>query len=125
MGKVFATQMEEQVAASQVPDQEFKVPQMQMPMPGSIPPEIVEQMKARAREEAIRMTLEQRNQGIGLHQMPGLPIRPEPQVIYVRRNLTVAEILVMLLIACGLVTGVQLGWKVISNVLPSIEIKVK
>jgi hypothetical protein len=42
-----------------------------------------------------------------------------------RRNLTVAELLLVFLISCGIVTGIQWGWSTISNVLPKIEIKVR
>ena len=49
----------------------------------------------------------------------------QPQVVYVRRNLTVAEILVLFVLACGVVTGIQWGWNAVSNVLPRLEIRVK
>ena len=47
------------------------------------------------------------------------------QVVYVRRNLTVAELVLVILLACGLVTGVQFSWNVATNVLPRIEIRMK
>lgn len=100
--------MEEQVPSSQVPQQAG-------PVPGSISPEQLEQMKAQAREAALRMTIEQRQ-----FQTP-----PQPQVVYVRRNFTVAELILIVLLACGLVTGVQAGWNLGAQLLPRIEIKVK
>ena len=77
---------------------EEQVPPSQPPINPQITPEQLEQMKARARELAIQQTLAQK-----------APISPpQPQVIYVRRNLTIAEIVVILLLSCGLVTGVHL-----------------
>jgi hypothetical protein len=59
---------------------------------------------------------------------PSQPIQfpqAEPQYVYVRRNLTVAELGLVLLLACGLVTGIQAGWNFVSNRLPTIEIKAR
>lgn len=99
--------MEEQIPPSQPP-----IPQ---PMDGQITPELVAQMKARARELAIQQTIA---------QQAAAPERP-PQVVYVRRNLTVAEVLLVVLISCGIVTGVQWTWNIVTNVLPRVEIKVR
>jgi hypothetical protein len=99
--------MEEQIPQSQT----FQTPPQ---MPPGFTQEQVEQMKARAKEAAIRMTLEQRTQAVA-----------PPQYVYVRRNLTVAELIVVFLIACGIVTGVQVGWNFAAKTLPRIEIKVK
>ncbi len=99
--------MEEQIPPSQPP-----IPQ---PMDGQITPELVAQMKARARELAIQQTIA---------QQAAVPERP-PQVVYVRRNLTVAEVLLVVLISCGIVTGVQWTWNIVTNVLPRVEIKVR
>jgi hypothetical protein len=103
--------MEEQIPASQIP-QQAQIPE------GQISLEQLEQMKARAREMAIQQTLAQQAQVQA--QAPA-----QPQVIYVRRNLTVAEILVVFLLACGAVATVQGLWNFASNTLPRIEIKVK
>jgi hypothetical protein len=100
--KVFAT-MEEQV------------PPSQSPAMAQITPEQLEAMKARARELALHQTIAQQS---------AAP-REQPQVVYVRRNLTVAEILVVLAISCGIVTGIQGAWHIATNVLPRIEIKVR
>jgi len=101
--------MEEQIPASQPPMQAF--PQME----NQITPEQLEAMKARARELAIQQTIAQQ---AAVQQQ-------QPRVIYVRRNLTVAEILLVLLLSCGIVTGIQWTWNAVSNVLPKIEIKVR
>ena len=103
--------MEEQIASSQVPPQSQPFP----PGAGSISPDQLEEMKARAREAAIRMTIEQRQ----------FSAPPQSQVVYVRRNLTVAELLLILLLSCGLVTAVQAGWNFGTKFLPRLEIKVK
>ena len=101
--------MEEQIPASQPP--------MQMPpqVENQITPEQLEAMKARARELAIQQTLAQQ----------ATVQQQQPRVIYVRRNLTVAEVLLVLLLSCGIVTGIQWTWSTLSNVLPRIEIKVR
>ena len=94
---------------------EEQVPPSQPPINPQITPEQLEQMKARARELAIQQTLAQK-----------APISPpQPQVIYVRRNLTIAEIIVILVLSCGLVTGVQFTWNVVNEFLPRLEINVK
>lgn len=93
--------MEDQVPPSQAP----AIPQISL--------EQLEEMKARARELAIQQTMAQQ-----ISQQP-------PQVVYVRRNLTVAELLLVILLSCGLVAGVQAGWTFASKTLPRLEIKVK
>jgi hypothetical protein len=99
--------MEEQISPSQIPQQT-------MPNPGTITPEQLEVMKARAREAAVRTV---QNQGFPLTAV-------KPQVVYLRRNLTVAELILVVLLSCGLVTGVQIGWNFAIKILPRIEIKV-
>ena len=101
--------MEEQIPASQPPMQ--APPQLE----NQITPEQLEAMKARARELAIQQTMAQ--QAVVQQQ--------QPRVIYVRRNLTVAEVLLVLLLSCGIVTGTQWTWNTLSNVLPRIEVKVR
>lgn len=114
--------MEDQIAPS-IPAPENMQPVPQQPL--NITPEMVNMMKARAREEAIRITMEQR-QGPSVPQ-PQVPLdfqRP-PQVVYVRRNLTLAELILTVFLACGIVFGVQTGWHFGSQLLQRIEIKVK
>lgn len=105
--------MDEQVSASMPP--EFS----ERPR---LTPEQVEALKAIARERAVQATMGQMaNAPVQTPQ----PSRVPPNVIYVRRNLTVAELLLLLLLSCGLVTGTQLLWNTASRILPQIEIKVK
>lgn len=99
--------MEEQIPPSQPPQQ--------MTLEGQITPEQLAQLKARAREAAIQQAMAQQQQ---------LP-QQQPQIVYLRRNLTVAEVLLVILLSCGIVTGIQWGWNVVTNVLPRIEIKVR
>ena len=116
--------MEEQFSSEQVAAPEPQIPQPSFQVPPSVPgvsPAMLEQMKARAREEAIRLTFEQRNQLVP----PQQPRVPEPNIIYARRNLTVAELLIVFLLACGTVTGIQYGWKAASSLVPHVEIKIK
>ena len=98
---------------------EEQIPPSQPPMPqapeGQITPEMLAQMKARAREIAIQQAIAQQQQ---------LP-QQQPQIVYLRRNLTVAEILLVILLSCGIVTGIQWGWNIATNVLPRVEIKVR
>jgi|TARA_R100000988_G_scaffold40977_1_gene20206 hypothetical protein len=94
---------------------EEQVPPSQPPVNPQITPEQLQQMKARARDLAIQQTLAQ--------NAPVSP--PQPQVIYVRRNLTLAEIVIILLLSCGLVTGVQFTWNVVNDFLPRLEINIK
>lgn len=104
--------MEEQIPPSQFPGQ----PTGQDYFMNEISPENLAAMKARAKEQAIRQAA--RESLAQLQQQP-------PQVIYVRRNLTVAELLVVFLISCGIVTGIQFVWHGASNLLPKIEVRVK
>ena len=99
--------MEEQIPPSQPPQQ--------MSLEGQITPEQLAQMKARAREIAVQQAVAQQQQ---------LP-QQQPQIIYLRRNLTVAEVLLVILLSCGIVTGIQWGWNIATNVLPRVEIKVR
>jgi len=107
--------MEEQIPPSQSPTQ---IPQPFQGLEGQITPEQLAEMKARARELAIQQALA---------QQASLQPRPQtqPQVVYVRRNLTVAELLLVLLLSCGIVTGIQLSWKTVTNFLPRIEVNVR
>lgn len=104
--------MEEQIPSSSVPSSN-------VPLPGQITPEQLELLKARARELAIQQVLSQPQ------EQPVSPYVPQSKVVYVRRNLTVAELLLLLLLSCGIVTGVQWSWNTVSNLIPKIEIKVR
>ena len=111
--------MDEQVKNSVPP--EFQ----QMP---KLSAEQIEMLKAVARERAIaQAAAEPKEQRIVSPPPSMIPAQPpqQPTVIYLRRNFTVAEVLLVLLLACGLVTGAQLVWNFGSRLLPQIEIKVK
>ena len=86
------------------PDQEQPQPQ--------ITPEQLEEMKFMARQQAIQQITQQRQS------------TKQQEVVYVRRNLTVAEVIVVFIISCVLVFGIQASWNFATNVLPKIEIKV-
>jgi len=78
---------------------------------GYISPEMLAQFKERARTQAMQAAMAQ-------------PVTPQPtsRVVYIRRNLTVAELIVVFLISCGVVLGMQGGWHLINN-LPRIEVR--
>jgi hypothetical protein len=103
--------MEEQISPSNLP-----------PIQQGITPEQLEQLKARAREAAIMQTYQQQVAPSAVAAPPG---SPQQQVVYIKRQLTVAEIILMLLLSCGLVFGIQLAVNFAVNTLPRIEIKMK
>ena len=104
--------MEEQIPASNFPPE-------QQGLVGQITPEQLEQFKARAREAAMMQVYQQQQ------AQPISPGRPPEQVVYVKRPLTVAEIILLLLISCGIVFGGQLAFNFVADTLPRIEIKMK
>lgn len=106
--------MEEQIPASNIP--QSVPPSPGAAVPGQLTPDMVQFLKYQAKQQAIQQLVEQREQQ---------PRPLEPQIVYLRRNLTVAELGLIILLACGLVTGVQAAWNFGSNLLPRIEIKVK
>jgi hypothetical protein len=52
-------------------------------------------------------------------------VEPEVRTVYVRRNLTLAEVVVVFAISCGLVFGIQGVWNFTTDILPRIEIREK
>ena len=92
----------------QVPNQ---IPPVPEPVPNQLPLEQIEGMKRFAKEQAIQQVINQRT------------YQNQPEVVYVRRNLTVAELILVFILSSGLVFGLQVGWNVINNYLPRIEIK--
>ena len=112
--------MEDQIPASQIPGTtpEPSVPAAsQAPIPGQITMEQLELMKAKAREIAIQQATQ---------QAAIRPVsQPQPKVVYVRRNLTVAELLLVFLLSSGIVLGIQGVVSLVFNYLPRIEVKVK
>jgi hypothetical protein len=117
--------MEDQIPSS-VP------PQMNQLIPGQITPELLEQMKQQARELAVAQYMaQQQPQEKKVYQISE-PVKgpvaspfEQPKVIYARRNLTVAELIVVFALSIGAVTGVQFIWGLASQNLPRIEIQVK
>ena len=108
--------------------EEQLTPSTPAPIPQTVPsitPEMLEQMKVRAREEAIRTAMLQRQFNASTPLEKSTAFQPQPQVVYVRRNLTVAELIVTIFLACGIVLGVQTGWNLGTKLLPRIEIKIK
>lgn len=123
--------MENEVPISQPPIPQPDVAQQEAAPPGY--PDI-EAMKAKARELAIQQFLASK----GMPAQPPIqtmeqvvaPSRPLPQptppkIIYLRRNLTVAELIVVFAISCGIVYGVPNLVKFAAERLPQVEIKVK
>lgn len=108
----------------QVAYMEDQVPPSQpaAPTPVQITPEQLAEMKARAREMAIQQAFAQQQPP----QSQGFPVTAtKPQVVYVRRNWTIAELILVLVMACGLVTAGQVAWDLASTTLPRIEVKIK
>ena len=116
--------MEDQIPPSQQP---APAPQPRQPDFNQITREQLEQMKAMAREAAIRQaareSVNQLQKGVAPPQIGVVP--PQPKVVYVRRNLTVAEVILLFLLATTAVVGFQSVWGLVSNHLPRIEVKVK
>jgi hypothetical protein len=111
--------MEEQVPESQAPvfQGEFQAP-ASAPLSGY--PDF-EAMKAQARELAVQQVLTSK----GMVSPAPVQSFQKPEIVYVRRNLTVAELIVVFAIACGIVFGIPALWNFAASRLPQIEIKVK
>jgi hypothetical protein len=114
--------MEEQIPASQPPQQPLQQPQ-------GITPEQLEAMKVYAREQAVRMSFQQAPFRPDIPQMQRAP-EPAydfnaPKVIYVARNFTIAELLVIGLLSCTVAFGLLKAWDFGSKYLPQIEVRVK
>jgi len=106
--------MEDQVPSSNIPGQ---APEQQ-PIQPSITAEQLQEMKRMALENAIRQ-----QQAMQQQQVPAFS--REPEVVYVRRNLTIAELLLVIALSCGIVTGIQAAWNFTTDFLPRIEIREK
>lgn len=109
--------MEDQIPPSQPP--------IQQTLENQITPEMLAEMKARARELAVRQAAQQSMAQLAQGAPTVQQQLQQPQVVYVRRNLTVAELLLVLLLSCGIVTGIQLIWRGLSEVLPRVEVRVR
>ena len=114
--------MEGQVPASQPP--EFNTP-------APINPDNLEAMKEQARRMAIAQAMQERPVIPQPNNPPAPPFvaaprpQPQPQVVYVRRNLTVAEVGLLVLLSVGLLAGGQFIWNVSTDLMSRIEIREK
>lgn len=133
--------MEDQVPSSNIPQEQGNYyqtpegPRFQNPAQFSAAPQPLQEQPPAAPDfqEMRRIALEQAIQQVT--QQPAPVSQPTPQVqqynqpetntIYVRRNLTLAEILVMFALSCGLVLGLQASWFIATDLLPRIEIREK
>lgn len=103
-------------------------PQSQIPVPSQITPEDLERMKQQAREMAVAQYYAQQQ---AQEQKPKVayeinqPLQIPTKVVYVRRNLTIAELLLIFAVSCGLVYGVPAAWNFATQNLPRIEVRVK
>ena len=93
-------------------DQAMAAPQRPQPRPDF----------AAMRQEAMQRAVQQVT---GRPMAEQMPAQPQPQVVYVRRNLTIAELALVFAISTVGVIGVQAGWNFATDVLPRIEIRDK
>ena len=122
--------MEGQIPASQPPEFNERPP---------ISPENLEALKEEARRRAIADAMQARREPQPQMQrplaQPPMPPQPqmqyqpapmpEPRVVYVRRNMTIAEMGLTLLISVGILTGVQFAWNFTTDIFSRIEIREK
>lgn len=101
------------------------IPQSEQEVPNAAPPVYpdVEAMKARARELAIQQYLA--SKATPTEFIQSSPPMEQPRIIYLRRNLTVAELIIVFAISCGIVYGIPSVVKFVADKLPQIEVKVK
>jgi len=119
-----AAQREQQEVAAKLAAQQFNKPQPQ-PEPIRVP-EVSNfaALKQKALQDAIEQVTQKKLES------PQIPIQqtqtiPKPNVVYVRRNLTIAELVLIFTIAVFGVLGVQAGVGFVSDILPRIEIRDK
>jgi hypothetical protein len=97
--------MEDQVPSSTIPQ----------PQPG-ITAEQLAEMKRLALERAIQ---QHQSQQVSMGETR------QPEIVYVRRNMTIAELILVLALSCGIVTGIQFAWNFSTDILSRIEIRAK
>lgn len=103
----------------------------QQPLTGQLSPENLEQMKQQARELAVAQYYAQQRGNLAPDPKPkttyeiNQPLQIQPKVVYVRRNLTIAELLLLLAVSCGLVYGIPATWNLATQTVPRIEIRMK
>lgn len=106
-------------------------PQLNSPIPSQLTPENLERMKQQARELAVAQHYAQQRGNLTSESKPKVvyeinqPLQIPEKIIYVRRNLTIAELLLIFAVSCGLVYGVPATWNFAAQNLPRIEIQVK
>lgn len=97
-------------------------------VPSQITPEDLERMKQQARELAVAQYYAQQQAQESKPKVTyeiNRPLQIPEKIVYVRRNLTIAELLVIFAVSCGLVYGVPAAWNFASQNLPRIEVRVK
>jgi|TARA_S200002703_G_scaffold12589_3_gene11209 hypothetical protein len=115
--------MEGQVPASQQPDLNLGR--------AAVTPENIESLKEEARRRAIMQAMQERQSQQSQEYPDNVPQvqyrtpAPQPQVVYVRRNLTVAELGLLLLLSIGILAGFQFTWNFSTDILSRIEIREK
>mgnify|MGYP003146917314 FL=1 len=130
--------MEDQVASSQ----EYQVP-VQSPTPQPQQPGVqfnipdFQAMRQEAMAKAVQQVTGQPMANASVAQpQPKIEyevaqfkaqqqVQPQSKVVYVRRNLTLAELILVFTITSLGVIGVQAGWNFATDVLPRIEIRDK
>lgn len=103
------------------------------PDPAKTPMPDFQEMRRVALEQAVQQVKQKQTQPQTPPLVPSQPVppaqpqyvEPETKTVYVRRNLTLAEILVIFALACGLVVGTQGIWGFVNDILPRIEIREK
>lgn len=90
-----------------------------------------EAMRKEALQQAIQQVTQTPTPPVQVPQQQQQPIQTqqtiqkEPRIVYVKRNLTLAEILIIFALATGVVLGVQGVWTFTTDILPRIEIRDK
>lgn len=132
--------MENQISTSAIP-QESKEPQApvqtfpelqtQQTLP-AININDLEAMKQRARELAIAQYMAQKQSTepapsfeFSIQNTQPAINSPQPQIVYVKRNLTVAELLLVFALSVGVWSGIQFTWNFALNTIPKIEVNIR
>ena len=145
--------MQEQIPSSNPAQVDEQLQYEQSYQEPTFNPENLEALKARARDLAMQQAIAARGMQIPNNPLasppmpkpPQAPARPQPaptpnyqapatsyqapapqpNVVYLRRNLTIAEILIILALSTGILAGVQFAWGFSTDILSRIEIREK
>jgi len=145
--------MQEQIPSSNPAQVDEQLQYEQSYQEPTFNPENLEALKARARDLAMQQAIASRGMQIPNNPLasppmpkpPQAPARPQPaptpnyqapatsyqapapqpNVVYLRRNLTIAEILIILALSTGILAGVQFAWGFSTDILSRIEIREK